>query len=81
VLALFAGLAAAFLLAQFRPAFVDARNLREITGLPVLGVVSLLSDPVAARLEKRRLAVFGGGVASFAVAVGAMTVMLKWIQG
>lgn len=80
VIALFAGLAAAFLLAQFRPAFVDARGLREITGLPVLGVVSLLSDPIATAVEKRRLAVFGGGVASFAVAVGAMTAMLKWLQ-
>ncbi|NMF96756.1 chain length-determining protein [Aromatoleum toluolicum] len=79
-LALAAGVAVTFLIAQLRPAFVEPRDLREVTGLPVLGVISLLPDPAKERADRRRLMLFGGGVASFAVAVGAMTVLLKWLQ-
>lgn len=79
-LALAAGVAITFLIAQLRPAFVEPRGLREVTGLPVLGVISLLPDPAKERADRRRLMLFGGGVASFAVAVGAMTVLLKWLQ-
>lgn len=80
LLALAAGVAATFLISQLRPAFIEPRSLREVTGLPVLGVVSLLPDRAAERRERRRMVMFGGGVASFAVAVGAMTVLLKWLQ-
>lgn len=79
--AVLAGLALTFLLGNLRPAFVDARSLRDVTGLPVLGTVSLLSDPSRAKAERRSLLAFSGGVASFAVAVGAMTFLLKWLQG
>lgn len=81
LVALFAGGALTFLLAKLRPAFVDARDLREVTGLPVLGAVSMLPDPAVAKAARRGLVAFGGGVASFAVAVGAMTFLLKWLQG
>lgn len=80
LLALAAGVAVTFLIGQFRPAFVEPRGLREMTGLPVLGVISLLPDPAREKADRRRLMLFGGGVASFAVAVGAMTVLLKWLQ-
>lgn len=81
LVALAAGLALTFLLAQLRPAFVDPRSLREVTGLPVLGAVSMLPDPSVAKAERRGLLAFGSGIASFAVAVGAMTLLLKWLQG
>ena len=40
VLALAAGLFAPFALSQIRPIFFDARALREVSGLPLLGTVS-----------------------------------------
>lgn len=80
VAALLAGLALAFLLAQLRPAFSEQRMLREVTGLPVLGSVSLLASPAVNRARLRGLVAFGGGVASFVAAVGVMTVALQILQ-
>ncbi|MCH8135884.1 MAG: hypothetical protein IIB77_07895 [Proteobacteria bacterium] len=41
ITALGAGAGVAYLLHQFRPVFIDQRGLRNITGLPVLGSVSM----------------------------------------
>lgn len=41
--ALAAGLAACFVASQVRPVFMDSRTLREVTGLPLLGTISLAS--------------------------------------
>lgn len=79
--AILVGLALTFLIAQVRPAFVDVKSLREVTGLPVLGAVSILQGPDVLRRERRSLLAFGGGVASFAAAVGIMTMFVKWLQG
>lgn len=52
VLALFAGAGVMFASKEIRPCFYDRSQLREFTGLPVLGVVSLVvSDQM--RLESR----------------------------
>lgn len=76
-----AGLAFTFLMSQLRPAFTDVRSLRESTGLPVLGVVSLVADPARERSKRRGLLAFGGGVASFVVAVAGMTLIVQLLQG
>lgn len=76
-----AGIVLTFLLSQLRPAFSDLRALRDVTGLPVLGVVSLVPDPGRVRTERRKLLAFGGGVASFVVAIAGMTLMVQWLQG
>jgi protein tyrosine kinase modulator len=76
-----AGLAFAFLMSQLRPTYTDVRVLRETTGLPVLGVVSLVADPVRERLKRRGLLAFGGGVASFVMAVVGMTLIVQLLQG
>ncbi|MCK0509232.1 XrtA system polysaccharide chain length determinant [Aromatoleum anaerobium] len=78
---LVAGIALTFLLSQLRPAFGDVRSLREITGLPVLGAVSLLADPVFERRRRRGLLAFGGGVTGFVMAVAGMTAMVQLLQG
>jgi len=80
VAAILVGLALAFVLAQLRPAFSEQRLLREITGLPVLGSVSLLASPAVVRARLRGMLAFGGGVASFVAAVGVMTVALQIMQ-
>lgn len=52
ILALAAGLFVAFVASQIRPVFFDGKTLREATGLPLLGTVSLLPNP--ARKQKER---------------------------
>jgi hypothetical protein len=47
-----AGLGIAFLLAQLRPVFFDRRQLSEVTGVPVLGSINLLTVP-RARMRQR----------------------------
>lgn len=49
---LVAGLGIAFLLAQLRPVFFDRRQLSEVTGVPVLGSINLITVP-RQRLRKR----------------------------
>lgn len=58
------GIAIAFVLSQVRPTFSDGRTLREISGLPVLGVVSMLRSELRARKERRGMFAFIGGLAA-----------------
>jgi polysaccharide chain length determinant protein (PEP-CTERM system associated) len=66
-----AGLGLAFLLSQLRPAFHDPVQLRDKTGLPLLGVVSMRVDDTVRRKERGSLIRFvsatGGLVGLFAV--------------
>ncbi|MCL2524245.1 MAG: Wzz/FepE/Etk N-terminal domain-containing protein [Betaproteobacteria bacterium] len=52
LLALAAGLAAAFVASQIRPVFFEGKSLRDATGLPLLGSVSLIPSE-ARRLKER----------------------------
>ncbi|THF61639.1 XrtA system polysaccharide chain length determinant [Pseudothauera rhizosphaerae] len=81
VAAIGAGAALTFLISQLRPSFADGRSLREVTGLPVLGTVSLLGDPRREASERRGRYAFAGGVAGYAGAVAVVTAALKMLQG
>jgi len=55
-----AGLALSLLLSQIRPAVYDSNELRNFTGLPVLGVVSLRMDAAVKRRDRNSLFRFAG---------------------
>lgn len=78
--ALGAGVALTFLLAQLRPAFVDGRTLRAVTGLPILGTVSYLPDPKATRSRRVGLIAFGLVLLLYFVALGASSLALQFLQ-
>ncbi|MFZ4535379.1 XrtA system polysaccharide chain length determinant [Propionivibrio sp.] len=66
-LALAAGLFVPFAASQLRPVFFDARALREVTGLPLLGTVSMRTQEADKLKEKKKLKRF---IAAFALLVG-----------
>ncbi|WP_131111395.1 XrtA system polysaccharide chain length determinant [Sulfuricystis thermophila] len=65
VASLLIGLAASFAASQLRPAFFDARTLREASGLPLLGTVSLITTPADEQRERRALIRFVAGLGAF----------------
>ena len=80
VAALAAGLALMFLLSQLRPSFQDARVLREISGLPLLGAVSMLPDINRKRKARNANLFFAGGLTGLIGCFAVLTVMLAVMQ-
>ena len=76
VAAMLAGFALTFLLSQLRPTFLDGRDLREVTGLPLLGTVSEAPDPKRKRSRQRMNLAFMGGVGGLVGVFGLLTVAL-----
>ena len=76
VLALGAGLFAPFAASQIRPVFFDARGLREVSGLPLLGTVSKSVTEVDVAREKKRLRQFIAGLALLVIFYGALVALL-----
>ncbi len=81
LIGLIAGFALTFLISQLRPAVVDPRGLREVTGLPVLGTVSMLTTPERRSARRRGLLAFGAGLFAYVGMVVAAVVALQLIQG
>ena len=71
VLALAAGLFAAFVASQLRPVFFDGKSLRDATGLPILGTVSLIPNETRRLKERASLRRFLLATAGLVVAYGA----------
>lgn len=71
VFGLVAGLGASFIASQLRPVFFDGRLLREVTGLPVLGSISLIRDEASLKQVKQRAKRFFIGLLSLVGAYGA----------
>jgi polysaccharide chain length determinant protein (PEP-CTERM system associated) len=82
VVALASGMFFAFAAAQMRPTFGDADTLRARTGLPLLGVVSMLTTEDDRRRERGSLIRFvsasGGLVGLFIAGLIAMTLMNRY---
>ncbi len=75
-----AGVALTFLISQLRPTFADPRSLREVTGLPVLGVVSMLETSARKRKRRAGLFAFGSGVVAYAASFAGVVLALKLLQ-
>ncbi len=75
---LVAGMGVSFVLSQVRPTYIDSRSLRESTGFPVLGIVSLLKSKSSLRREHRRLVAFFAGLGGLVASYGATLVGL-WL--
>lgn len=76
-----AGLALTFLLGQLRPTIIDARMLRAVSGLPLLGTVSMVPDPAVLRAKRFGVFIFFSLTLLLAGAVGAATMALQMMQG
>jgi polysaccharide chain length determinant protein (PEP-CTERM system associated) len=77
LIALGAGAFASLVASQILPTFHDARMLRELTQLPVLGTVGLLPSPQV--IEKRRVGglLFAGSVAGLVLLIGAAMILVS----
>lgn len=71
LLALAAGLFAAFVASQIRPVFFEGKSLREVTGLPVLGTISLVPNESRRLKERASFRRFLAATAGLVVAYGA----------
>ncbi|MBQ5940880.1 MULTISPECIES: XrtA system polysaccharide chain length determinant [unclassified Massilia] len=71
VAALAAGLAGAFLMSQLRPTFLSHAALREVTGVPILGSISMNWTAEQTVRRKRRLVALGVSVLVLFSAYGA----------
>ena len=77
LIALGAGGFASLVASQIVPTFHDARMLRELTQLPVLGTVGLLPSPQV--IEKRRVGglLFASSVAGLVLLIGAAMILVS----
>jgi polysaccharide chain length determinant protein (PEP-CTERM system associated) len=82
VVSLAAGLFSAFAASQLRPTFADSNELRARTGLPVLGVVTMIVGEDDRRLARagliRFVAASGGLVGLFVAGLIAMSLMNRY---
>ena len=80
--ALGTGVAFAFAASQMRPTFADPEELRQKTGLPLLGVVTMLTTDSDRHRERvslyRFVAASGGLVGLFVAGLIAMTMMTRY---
>jgi polysaccharide chain length determinant protein (PEP-CTERM system associated) len=75
------GFLAAFAASQVRPVFFDGKSLRDETGLPVLGIVSLLPNEIRRQQERASLTQFllsgAALVSAYAVGIAMLTYLSR----
>jgi uncharacterized protein involved in exopolysaccharide biosynthesis len=74
--ALLLGLGVAFLMSQIRPTFVTQSVLRDTTGVPILGSISMNWTAQQKVRRRRRLYAFSAAVAVLFTAYGGVMAML-----
>lgn len=80
VFALAAGLFAAFVASQVRPVFFDGKSLRDATGLPILGTVSLIPNESRRLKERASLRRFLIATSGLIIAYGAGIAALTFLS-
>ncbi|RIX45466.1 MAG: chain length-determining protein [Rhodocyclales bacterium GT-UBC] len=75
-----AGFVAAFLASQIQPVFFDGKALREITGLTLLGTVSLIPNETRQQKERASLYRFLSALIGLVVAYGTGMAMLYFLS-
>jgi polysaccharide chain length determinant protein (PEP-CTERM system associated) len=81
VAAVAAGLLAAFVASQLRAVFYDARTLREVLGLPLLGVITLVMNEEQQRRERSDLRKFVAASSGLFVTFSAGMVIFSLMSG
>lgn len=76
IAALAGGFISSFVASQIWPTFVDSNALREATGLPVLGTVSLVMNPKQRKHDRRQLIGFASGVVMLLCSFGTGVLVL-----
>lgn len=73
------GVFSTFVMTQVRPVFMDSRSLRDVTGLPLLGSVSMIASESVVGQERaslrRFIAAVGALVGAYATGLAALFVM------
>ncbi|MDP2867673.1 XrtA system polysaccharide chain length determinant [Methyloversatilis sp.] len=80
VAALLVGVAASFVVSQLRPVFHDGQKLSEISGVPVLGSVSMLLSDDRKKYERRRSVFFFGGVSGLVATYAAILAFVSLVM-
>jgi polysaccharide chain length determinant protein (PEP-CTERM system associated) len=80
VIALGAGLFVAFAASQIRPVIFEAHTLREITGLPVIGTVSLIPNDARKQQERASLRRFLAAAIGLLLAYGSGVAVLTYMS-
>lgn len=78
-IALAAGVAVSFVVSQLMPTFDSAAALRKITQRPVLGSVSMLTNPASLGRVRRQSLAFGGALGSLLLVFGAWQAWLSML--
>lgn len=85
LIALAAGLFTAFVASQLRPVFFDGKSLRDVTGLPLLGTVSLIpneSRRLKERASLRRFLIATVGlVVAYGIGIAVLTLLSHRVAG
>jgi polysaccharide chain length determinant protein (PEP-CTERM system associated) len=80
LIALAAGLFVAFAASQIRPVFFDGKTLRDETGLPLLGTVSLIPNEARRLKERASLNRFLIATAGLVIAYGGGVAVLSFLS-
>lgn len=71
-----AGLAVAWLRDQIRPTFFDLSTLRSVSGMPILGSVSLVASPETTRRARLQVLAFSGSAILYVTGLGMLIAFL-----
>jgi len=69
-----AGLALAFLLTQLRPTVDSRRQLRDLSNVPLLGMVTMIETDASRRKARRGILLFGAGALALGLALIAQLI-------